>query len=344
MGLKFLESEILKNDSNYRSISKYLKSINTVFEKFKEIKDLPFSEINSKNREDFLFQLKNFKKLNVNNLRKFDIMNSLTLKSEYSDDFSEMASSILNEDMKNIINCVTETNTFHKELPSEKPNDTVNEIINDLTRVRTEDEKIKMKNGKKIKNKKLKYSNTNSDLDITENKRTQKDVIPKIKSWNKDLKILKSKNSFNTKITPIHSITSPRFNSRSNVSANNLNQRNPTNFSQTHSVFRVDSKLGKNTTPTNKVNSLIEKVKISNKNTKDEASKLSGEIFDLKETAKSSSLSPYKKYKEESKEIMNIKDSTKEDNTFSPSTSSQCKQIVKKLSGKYDYSTSGAIR
>jgi hypothetical protein len=308
-----------------------LKSINTVFEKFKEIKDLPFSESNAKRREDFLFQLKNFKKLNVNNLRKFDIMNSLTLKSEYSDDFSEMASSILNEDMKNIINCVTETNTFQKEVPNAKPNDTVNEIISGLTRVRTEDEKINMKNGKKIKNKKLKYSNTNSDLDITENKKSQKDVIPKIKSWNKDLKILKSKNSFNTKNTPIHSITSPRFNVRSNnISANNFNQRNSTNFSQTHSAFKVDLKPGKNTTNTNTVNLLIEKVKMSNKNIQDEASKLSAENLCLKETVKSSSLSPYKKFKEESKgEVLNIKDikeGSKEDNTFSPSTSSQCKE------------------
>lgn len=338
LGLKFLESEILKNDSNYRSLNKYIKSINSVFEKYKEIKDLVYNEINAKLREDYLFQLKSFKKFNINNMRRFDIMNSLTLKSEYSEEFSEMASSILNEEMKNLINCVTETNLEIKDENSQVPNDTVNDIIQGLTRVKTEDEKLRMKNAKKIKSKKLKYSNANSDLDITDNKKLQKDIVPKIKSWNKDIKALKSKNSFNNpqhsnnKNTSLNSITSPRFGPRSNnISGSNFN-RNSSNFSNTHTAFRTDSKNNRNILDnSNTGKKPIEKTQMNNLDGCP-TRKLSEDQNELKETFKSNSFSPFKRFKDEyRKDSLKFKENLeniKEDNTFSPSTSSQCINMI----------------
>jgi hypothetical protein len=142
-----------------------------------------------------------------------------------------------------------------------KGNDTLSDIIQGLSK--NEDDKYKMKNAKKIKNKKLQLSNANSDLDINESlKQTNTKGSAKMKSWNKELKPMKSKNKYNFSIQKYPSTTSPRnlikFTANTSANTNGVNT-----FSNTYSTFRVDNKIRKQiiTGSSNNISNTIEKVK-----------------------------------------------------------------------------------
>lgn len=176
---------------------------------------------------EFFQNLKDFKKLNINNLRKYDNMTSLTLKSEYSEEFSDVMSNfedfpnfnlslcaggnknekpekIIPESATNVQNInsmnINNTNNFK----SLKNTDSIDNILHGLTRIKTEDDKIKIKNLKKVKNKKLGYSNTNSDIESNDGKgkkQSSMNLTDKFKTNIKEKEIseLKSSKQFKTK-------------------------------------------------------------------------------------------------------------------------------------------------
>jgi hypothetical protein len=146
----------MKNDNLYRMISKYIKSINLIFDKFKLIKEIPS---NTENRieklKDFDYHLNNFKKLNVNNMRRYDNMTSLTLKSEYSEEFSDIVTQIKTDEVENVILAGLSSNKGDEKSFN---NQSIKETISAFSASKIESEKSKVKNAKHIKNKKLQNS------------------------------------------------------------------------------------------------------------------------------------------------------------------------------------------
>jgi hypothetical protein len=94
IGLKSLESDIIKNESLLRNISKFIKSVNGVFEVFKLLKDkFDRDRDDSKLRELYksIIEIKATYNVNPNAfIKRLDNMNSLTLRSEYSEDKSDL--------------------------------------------------------------------------------------------------------------------------------------------------------------------------------------------------------------------------------------------------------------
>jgi hypothetical protein len=185
MGLKNLESEIFKNDSLFRNMTKHFKSINNIFESYKHLKEIIHGEPNRLEKlNDFSNQLKDFRKLKLYTVRKFDNLNSLTLKSEYSEDYSELLLNLDDNNFSSLI--ITNINNIHfpglknkQSMKIEnisnyatnlKNSENIDTILNGLTRMKTDDgSKFRLKNGSKLKNKKLKSSNTNSDVEVSDN-------------------------------------------------------------------------------------------------------------------------------------------------------------------------------
>jgi hypothetical protein len=116
-------------------------------------------------------------------MRKYDNMNSLTLKSEYSDEYSEIVSNI-NPDEFNVSNLISfnqpNLNNENLEKTIKNNNESIENIIQGLNRIKTEDDKQEFKNTKRIKNKKLKLSNANSDLDIPDQKKNTNKNLGKL--------------------------------------------------------------------------------------------------------------------------------------------------------------------
>ena len=206
-----MESDIIKNESSIRNLSKYLKAINNVFDRYKLIRDNyeGSNQVESELRE-FCDNLSEFKKANMNNnfvqiFRKLDNMTSLTLKSEYSEDASELLANKINSSSCN-----------EKFSPTKKAskNESFENLMDGLKRINTESSK--MKSTKKITNKKLKYS----DLDITENKIKHISNINVVKTKKKNSNnFTKSRTSFNKKID-----NSPR------IKSNQINKKDVTLF------------------------------------------------------------------------------------------------------------------
>jgi len=233
LGLKTLESEIMKNDNLYRIISKYIKSINLIFEKFKSIKEMP---PNTENRieklKDFDYHLNNFKKLNVNNMRRYDNMTSLTLKSEYSEEFSDIVSPIKTDDVENVLLVGLGSNKAdEKSLNSQS----IKESISAFSASKIESEKSKVKNAKHIKNKKLQSSV--SEFELNEGLKPIK-KNSKLKSWNKELKPMKTKTKFSININK-YSTNSPRNVLKSGIVTANTQSSNFTNsYNNDHKAKR----------------------------------------------------------------------------------------------------------
>lgn len=115
IGLKSLESEIVHNDNSYKELHTYVKGIEAMLEKFKEIKDKNDIESYMK----FSNSLKSFQNINWNNLTNIDqSINTMTVKSEFSEDKSEH-SSIVESKAKKISNI---KKTLSKKSPFSKTN------------------------------------------------------------------------------------------------------------------------------------------------------------------------------------------------------------------------------
>lgn len=338
LGLKSLESDIVKNDSNFRLISKYLKSINSFFERYRILKEIPPGEtLRHERLIDFLKNLKNFKKLNVNNMRKYDNMNSLTLKSEYSEDYSELGPQ-LSDDTNTIMN--SKSINRHIESSSLKGNDTLGEIILGLSK--EELDKNKMKNAKKIKNKKLQLSNANSEMDLSEGlKPSEKKSNNKIKSWNKEkdreIKPMKSKNSkYNYSIQKYPSTTSPRNLMKTNNNTSTGTNGNGINsLSNTYTTFRTENKPKNNhfAKSNTNISNTMEKVKSQATLLQNDLQKLPHRKLseDFHNATKAKEIMPRKESTDRLQSPLMYKDKLEctvsliNNGTFSPSTSSQSK-------------------
>lgn len=133
---------------------------------------------------EFAGILKNFEKRQVlNSKKKFDNLNSLTLKSEYSDyeflkensDGSNLNSTLSNKFVKTQTKIANlKLLAIHKQdkkstETGETKGETMENVFYNLTKVKTE-ANIRGKNClKKVKNKRLKNLNENSELLVTEN-------------------------------------------------------------------------------------------------------------------------------------------------------------------------------
>jgi hypothetical protein len=81
LGCKVFTGDIvLKNDSFYRNISKYLKSLTVVFEKYRKIKEMVNEdETKTEKFREFAQNLKDFKKIEIYKKESFSIRKSIKL-------------------------------------------------------------------------------------------------------------------------------------------------------------------------------------------------------------------------------------------------------------------------
>jgi hypothetical protein len=270
-------------------------------------------------------------------MRKYDNMNSLTLKSEYSEDYSELGPQLSDDaNIQGIMN--SKSLNKHKEISQEKSsslkgNDTLSEIIQGLSK--DESDKHKMKNAKKIKNKKLQLSNANSEIDVSEGlKPPEKKSSNKLKSWTKEIKPMKSKNSkYNYSIQKYPSTTSPRniLKSTNNTSTQANGSSSLTN---TYSTFRTDNKT-KNLVikSSNNISNTMEKVKSQATLLQNDLQKLPIRKLseDFHSASKTKDTMPRKESTDRLQSPLMYKDkiecavSLLNNGAFSPSTSSQSK-------------------
>ena len=110
LNLKSLEGEIQKNEMLYKTIVKYVKGINVLFEKFNSIKS---NQNNQEEIDQLMKTIEQIKKVDITNCIMYDNMSSLSVQSEYS--YSEIAStksnnSILNTNISPFANRNIKTN------------------------------------------------------------------------------------------------------------------------------------------------------------------------------------------------------------------------------------------
>lgn len=287
-----MESEITKNDICYRTLTKYMKSITAFFDKYKKLKEIPNDDNRIIRIKEFMNNLKDFKRLNLNMNRKYDNMNSLTLKSEYSDDGSEMNKT------NSMVNLQIEEINFSKTTPGFNPHPQLNSYnsnshLNSQTQVhsntvsQTPSHTISQSNSQSnsqfntINSKQ--YKNLNS-LISPKNKFSEAPFLSiKVENTISTSNVSKSKNESDTLLTRVKTIEdkiSKPKNVKRMKNKNNSRKSNPNSdldVPETKKTPSASMNLTPSSNPSNPLNSIS-----SNNNLKKSVSSLQREMLNMK--------------------------------------------------------------
>lgn len=173
INLKKIESEIIINDGVLRNLTKQNLILTEKMNRTKLIQDIKERNINLNEISSDIWSFKR-KSISSNNFnRKTELLNNLTLKSNYSDENESNSEKKLSKNQIKKAPMTPEHNKpFIPEKIMHKKNETIDNIIESLSRMKTEGNKMTLgfnskKNEKTIKLKSIKtnekYLNNNQD-------------------------------------------------------------------------------------------------------------------------------------------------------------------------------------